>query len=76
MTEDDDTGQFLELYGDLGTIKVQVEREMVLGTTPLRRSEKPSSPRSLQPVPEKGLKGRPLHVASTYRQPRPSDEWC
>lgn len=66
MTDDDDRGQFLQLYGALGTIKLEVEREMILGRTPKRRSKTSSKgAESLQPVPEKGLKGRPLHVAST-----------
>lgn len=63
LTADDDTSKFRELYQDLGVITVKVHRKQRIGTTdPAGISHE----MSLQPVPEKGLKGRPLHVATTY----------
>jgi hypothetical protein len=63
LNAQDDKDKFKELYGELGEIKLEISRENFAGLAGDQRSELFKT--ALEPIPEKGLKGRPLHVAST-----------
>ncbi|ETN45997.1 uncharacterized protein HMPREF1541_00180 [Cyphellophora europaea CBS 101466] len=63
---EDDRSKFKEMFGNLGSIKVEMYREKLCGYTESSGKAR-VSPRSSDPIPEKGLKGRPLDVATTYK---------
>ena len=64
MTKYDDASKLKDKYGELGNLKVTLWRERVVehkgpGTATF-------DPSTLEAIPEKALKGRPLDVATTY----------
>ena len=61
MGETDDTSKFKEKYGELGTIRITVQREGLDGE--MRHTART---KEMAPVPEKALKGRPLDVATRF----------
>jgi hypothetical protein len=57
----DDVSNFKELYGNLASIKVTLERAIARAYTPGPRISNVDDGRR-DAIPEKGLKGRPLDV--------------
>lgn len=60
MEKTDDVSKFKDQYAELGTLRVEMWRDIVHGDQPLGSYNAKNN----EAVPEKALKGRPLDVAA------------